>query len=237
MPHVCRFVWRLLHDSGFSKKLGAYVKINKFQTDNVLYWAVWVSNAIFLPVTRLKYLDEASFDDSELKREKGWTQAGEPLATVTLPPVRGSYTAFAVSSLTAPRGFRVSHPHAGRNNSANFIRFVLDLFISATVMEGDYLVADSAPIHTSQLSLRFVSTLCDFVGVRFLFLPKYSPELNPVELIWGLVKNRMRHRRGNEPFGTELARAFAEVNRELVKSFYRHCLYSWFQDEEAGGEP
>lgn len=234
MPCIysCRFVWRLLHDSGFSKKLGAYVKINKFQTDNVVYWVVWVTNVIYLPVPRLKFLDEAHFDDGDLKRAEGWTQAGEPLATVTMPPVRHSYTAFAVSSLTTPRGFRVSHPHAGRNNSVHFIRFILDLFISATVTEGDYLVADSAPIHTSQLSLRFVTTLCAFVGVRFLYLPKYSPELNPVELIWGFVKNLMRSRRGNDSFGNELVRAFAAVDRELVKSFYRHCLYSWFAQDD-----
>ena len=212
---------------GFTNKTGKYISYRKFTLENIIYYGVWVSNIVHYPVLRVKYLDEASFDDGNLRRHRGWAPAGVPLARAAAPPANRSYTAFAITSLTHERGFRVSVPSTGTNNSLNFIRFIMECLQTNTLVSGDLLVCDSAPIHTSKASLLIVSALCGFMNIRLVFLPKYSPELNPVELIWAQVKNTMRNR-GHGTFGQELVEAFSTINREMVKGYYRHCQYSWF---------
>src|SRR6266849_1806241 len=37
-----------------------------------------------------------------------------------------------------------------------------------------------------------LTSLCDAYGVQVLFLPKFSPELNPIEQCWGFAKQKYR---------------------------------------------
>jgi hypothetical protein len=227
-----RFVWRLLKASGFTKKSGAIINRRKYEQDNVVYWSVYVTGIVFIPIETVHYLDEATFCDGDLRPTKGWSEAGNPLATVAAVPINThSYTCFCLSDLRNGRGFWLSHPHSGRNTSIDFIGFIVAIFSLGAIRAGDVLVIDSAPIHTSRISVAVVSRLCDLLGARLVFLPKYSPELNPVEMIWGMVKNQMRNRRGSDSFGVELMRAFARVDVEQVRRFYRHCLFRWFEED------
>jgi transposase len=56
-------------------------------------------------------------------------------------------------------------------------------------IEGKLLVIwDGLKAHKSRLVRRFVESLGDRIVLDFL--PPYAPELNPVEYIWGYLKNR-----------------------------------------------
>lgn len=56
------------------------------------------------------------------------------------------------------------------------------------------------------------------------FLPAYSPELNPCELVFGMVKNALRARGGVECLTEDIIDAFGAVSMENMINFYRHCL-------------
>jgi transposase len=49
-----------------------------------------------------------------------------------------------------------------------------------------------------------------FFQVRLAFLPAYSPELNPCELVFSLIKQDIRN---------------LMVTREHLQAWYLHCLY------------
>lgn len=68
--------------------------------------------------------------------------------------------------------------------------------------------------------------LCPFAcaQVRLLFLPAYSPELNPAECLFGIVKTYLRNHRTSRPFLAELVDAFAHITWQNVADSYRHCL-------------
>jgi transposase len=55
-------------------------------------------------------------------------------------------------------------------------------------MKGHYLVMDNAPIHTPVK----VRELIESRGYRCLYLPPYSPFLNPIEEFWSKVKAGVR---------------------------------------------
>ena len=62
-------------------------------------------------------------------------------------------------------------------------------------------------------------------GVRLLFLPTYSPELNPCELVFAMIKNHVRRiRNTNQNMLIDLIDACARVDLPNITRFYDHCL-------------
>lgn len=56
------------------------------------------------------------------------------------------------------------------------------------LMNGFYIVMDNAPIHTHS----GIDELITSRGYRSIYLPPYSPELNPIEQFWSVVKNKVK---------------------------------------------
>jgi transposase len=50
-------------------------------------------------------------------------------------------------------------------------------------------VMDNAPIHVADDMLGVLETILDLADVRLFFLPKYSPELNPCEMVFAQVRS------------------------------------------------
>jgi len=67
-------------------------------------------------------------------------------------------------------------------------------------------------------------TLLNTFNVQLRFLPTYSPELNPCELVFAEVKGWLRHRRGSDPFWFEILKAFQQVSFQNVLNYYFKCL-------------
>jgi transposase len=86
------------------------------------------------------------------------------------------------------------------------------------------IVVDSAGWHRSK-ALKIPK------NISLIFLPPYSPELNPVEHIWDYIREQKRF--NNHSFNSladvesSLENALKEINQETekIKSL---CNYSWF---------
>lgn len=59
---------------------------------------------------------------------------------------------------------------------------------------GDVVVLDNASFHTSSKTKDLIASK----GCRILFLPTYSPDLNPIENQWAIIKARIRKYRQPE---------------------------------------
>lgn len=77
----------------------------------------------------------------------------------------------------------------GRLNADQFIVFLKRLIHNAK--KPVYLILDGHPVHRSVKVHNYVESLEG--KLRLFFLPPYSPELNPDELVWNHIKN---HRLG-----------------------------------------
>jgi len=104
--------------------------------------------------------------------------------------------------------------------TANAERFVdwLGSKLLPKLKHGDVIVMDNLPAHKDPR----VVPICRARGVRVLYQPPYSPDLNPIESAWALQK---QHVRRHAPRTPERLRRVARRARYRVTP--RHCR-AWF---------
>lgn len=81
----------------------------------------------------------------------------------------------------------VLYPFDGAVDGDRFLKF-LDEHLLPTLGRGDVLILDNCRIH----HIKEVAERLAAVGARALYLPPYSPELNPIEEAWSLMKATFR---------------------------------------------
>lgn len=96
------------------------------------------------------------------------------------------------------------------------------------------LIWDNAPTHKSKEIKEYLSRQDkDNPAIWLDNIPAYSPELNPIEQLWGYLKKKL----ANRFFKTtkELKQAVIQVleeiarNKELIISFFRHEALACYQ--------
>ncbi len=65
-------------------------------------------------------------------------------------------------------------------------------------------------------------------GLELLLLPRYSPDLNPIEAMWSKVKEALRAAaaRTVEALEAALATALARITADDARGFFRGCGYA-----------
>lgn len=127
-----------------------------------------------------------------------------------------------VGAISAGAGLVAWRAIDGGMDGAAFLSFVTEALIPALV-PGQTVVMDNLSSHKT----RAVRAAFAEAGVGVLYLPRYSPEYNPIELCWAGVKRRLRWiaARTRERLREAVAEALARVTGEQVKRWVRHCGY------------
>jgi len=110
-----------------------------------------------------------------------WAPAGK----TPVVPTTGARFGFNMLSAISPRGHMRFMVIEGRVTARQFIDFLKRLIYGAT--RPIFLIVDGHPTHRAAAVRRYVASLGG--KLRIFFLPPYSPELNPEELVWNDVKN------------------------------------------------
>jgi transposase len=94
-----------------------------------------------------------------------------------------------------------------------------------TVKEGDMVVMDNLSPHKNEATL----SLLKAAGAQVLFLPAYSPDLNPIENMWSKVKNHLRSKeaRNDSDLIQAIASALRTITRQDATNWFAHCGYSF----------
>ena len=149
------------------------------------------------------FLDEAGFN-LHLRRGYGWAKRGVT-PKVMVPSskgpnitIMGAICELGIVNLTlrTPKTTTVSLPSGKKGKvkagtrTEDFLIFIDNVLCSLddAGITGRYIVMDNAPIHQSDR----VSAVIIKRGFKPLYLPPYSPFLNPIEEFWAKVKARVR---------------------------------------------
>jgi len=115
-----------------------------------------------------------------------------------------------------------------RNNAKRYCRILHNVgmpFYQRLIEErGEAVwVQDGARIHTAKLTQKYL----DDHFVTRLDWPPQSPDLNPIENLWRLMKLRISKRRGYIHTQKQMARILREEWDRITPEDYRKCISSW----------
>lgn len=115
---------------------------------------------------------------------RGWAPRGSRLP-VKVPHGRWSTATF----LAALRYDRIEAPWLidGPIDGESFLIYVEKLLLP-TLRAGDVVVMDNLGSHRSKSVRRLIRS----VGAKLILLPKYSPDLNPIEQVFAKLKHLLR---------------------------------------------
>ena len=101
--------------------------------------------------------------------------------------------------------------------------FFVEEFLVPTLKRGDIVVMDNNPIH----KLDEIEDAIEAAGAWVLFLPTYSPDLNPIERCWSKVKSRLRSLtpRTLPDLFDALGQAFSTLTPHDILHCFEHCGY------------
>lgn len=77
--------------------------------------------------------------------------------------------------------------YKGTCNTQLFNMWLKD-FLIPELKVGQVVIMDNATFHKSEESRKLIEK----AGCRILFLPPYSPDLNPIEIFWANFKKKVR---------------------------------------------
>jgi transposase len=92
-----------------------------------------------------------------------------------------------------------------------------------TLQPSDLVVMDNLSPHKSPDAWALIHA----AGTEVLFLPAYSPDLNPIQKRWNKVKNRLRSLEARTPEELEhaIATTLAEITANDAAGWFASCGY------------
>lgn len=172
-----------------------------------------------LDARRLVFLDETG-SNITMTRRRARSRRGCPVYA-PVPLGRGKNLT-VVGAVRADGGLVAWRTMDGAMTGDRFLAFVVEALIPA-LRQGDVLVMDNLSAHKTKA----VRAALAAAGLCVLYLPRYSPEFNPIELCWSVVKARLRGvaARTRDALRAAVAAALAQVRTESVERWIRHCGY------------
>ncbi len=124
----------------------------------------------------------------------------------------------------------VEHPlHVGPEGIDGAVnRDVFEAFVAQVLCPalapGDIVVLDNLSSHKGARA----KALVEARGATLLFLPPYSPDLNPIELAFSKLKQRMRSaaHRTADALWSDVQRMLDLITADDAANFIRHCGYT-----------
>ncbi|MCA1837905.1 MAG: IS630 family transposase [Actinobacteria bacterium] len=180
-------------------------------------WRVMV--ALALDARRLVFVDEMG-SNIALAPLYAYAPKGER-AYCEVPRNRGKNTTL-LASMTFDEGMGECMVIEGSTTGAVFEGYV-EHFLAPTLREGRIVILDNLKAHKGE---RF-RELVDARGCEVVFLPPYSPDLNPIEEAFSKVKGILREvgARTREALLEAISEAISRVTAQDAKGFFGHCGY------------
>ena len=97
--------------------------------------------------------------------------------------------------------------------------------LGPTLQAGDVVIMDNLSPHKNEGILLLLAQ----AGAQVLFLPAYSPDLNPLEKMWSKVKSCLRSAEARTPSAlvTAVGAALASVTPQDAINWFASCGYSF----------
>ncbi len=171
-----------------------------------------------LDLRRVKFIDESGINLA-LTRLYGRAPRGER-ALGSAPQNYGqNVTILGALSCT---GLEAVMTVDGATDADVFRAYVREV-LGPTLRQGDIVIADNLSAHKAVGVQETIAA----TGARLLYLPPYSPDLNPIEQCWSKIKTFLRaaKARTREALDTAVTSALATVTESDARAWFAHSGY------------
>eukprot|EP01133_Synstelium_polycarpum_P020269 gene20269-24310_t len=215
------YVTKIFQKWRWSWKKPNIKQVLKYTEDNLRYYGLfvnWINHIDFnLPIKVLT-------NRTDLRKTRAVGPIGQEVIVKSANPISESCNIMASVNFD---GTLMLAERTDTNNARDFLNYVTDMVAANFIREGMIFIIDNAPIHGGA-DLGDLYRVIEGAGAVLMFLPKYSPELNPMELIFANVKRELREKIIHN-FSLSIQLAFRHITRALVRKLYRHCLMPWYR--------
>lgn len=178
----------------------------------------WAARQGLVDPARLVFIDE-TWTKTNMAPIRGWAPRGERLRA-KVPYGHWKTMTF----LAALRHNRVEAPWLlNRPINGETFRLYVDKVLVPTLQPGDIVIMDNLGSHKSKAVRRAIRA----VGARLLFLPKYSPDLNPIEQLFSNLKHHPRQiaARTTDTVCSALGPILDTVTPDECSNYFTHTGY------------
>jgi transposase len=167
---------------------------------------------------RLVFVDEMGVNTS-LSSLRAWSKRGER-AHCSVPRNRGPNTTLLTS--ISVEGVGPSLAVEGTTTRPVFETYVEKILLPS-LQRGQIVVMDNLTAHKGDR----IRELIESAGCELLYLPPYSPDLNPIEEAFSKIKGLLRKAgaRSREALIEALGRALEAITSQDARGFFEHCGY------------
>lgn len=169
-----------------------------------------------MPVERLVFLDETS-TNSAMHRRYARSLRGSRAEGVA--PVNYGDNISLVGAVRLD-GVVTAMSLPGAFDGEAFLAFTTS-FLAPELRPDDVVLMDNLGSH----KVKGVREAIEAVGARLVYLPPYSPDLNPIEKCWSKVKHILRSigARTKEGLHQAMAQALDLVTLKDLNGWFKHC--------------
>ena len=172
-----------------------------------------------MDIDKLVFLDESGINTG-MTRLYGRSPSNERIIDY-VPDVRFERTSI-LSSIRA-NGDMVPLVFEGALNGELFKAYVTECLVP-NLHEGDIVIMDNLTSH----KVKGVVDPIIAAGANVIYLPPYSPDLNPIEMMWSKVKAYLRKvkARTKESLETAIAEALGYITKSDILAWFAENGYS-----------
>jgi putative transposase len=178
----------------------------------------WIKYRGRVDASRLVFIDE-TWTRTDMAPLRGWAPRGERLEA-KVPHGHWKTTTF----LAALRCDRVEAPWLldGPIDGESF-RLYVEKVLVPTLEPGDIVIMDNLGSHKSKAARQAIRA----AGARLFFLPKYSPDLNPIEQLFAKLKHWLRKAaaRTRDAVCQAVAEILDNVRPSECANYFAHAGY------------
>lgn len=143
----------------------------------------WFEHFLEIPASNLVFVDEFGAT-TNMQRTHGRAPVGE---RVVCKVPHGHWKTISTIAAMTTRGMLAAASFDGATDTMIFQTFVRES-LAPTLQPGQIVIMDNLAAHKSPE----IARLIEAAGARVLYLPPYSPDLNPIELAISKIKSILR---------------------------------------------
>lgn len=170
-----------------------------------------------IPLEKRLYLDETG-SCLNMSSAYGRSKQGQPAYDE-----KPSYPGDTVSTVAilAEDGIKAKYTYSIALTAVLFISY-LDIYVLPILKNEQTLIMDNHPVHHAKIASEYLHKN----NIKFLYLPPYSPELNPIEEAFSKIKHAIKKHKPRtlDRLLTAINKAFETITNKDIDGYFNHAV-------------